>query len=73
MYVQNLAKIAHPSYQLTEKLKNFFWNTKAQEEFDVLKARLNTAPVLAFPNMRELFILYTDPSHHAMGAVHAHV
>ena len=68
-YVQGFAKIARPLHHLTEKSKNFLWNSEAQEAFEVLKARLTSAPILAFPSMREPFILYTDASQHAMGAV----
>ena len=72
-YVQDFAKIARPLHQLTEKSKDFLWNSEAQEAFEVLKARLTSAPILAFPSMREPFILYTDASQHAMGAVLAQI
>ena len=72
-YVQDFAKIARPLHQLTEKSKNFLWNCEAQEAFEVLKARLTSAPIMAFPSMREPFILYTDASQHAMGAVLAQI
>ena len=72
-YVQDFAKIARPLHQLTEKSKDFLWNSKAQEAFEVLKARFTSAPILAFLSMREPFILYTDASQHAMGAVLAQI
>ena len=72
-YVQDFAKIARPLHQLTEKSKDFLWNSEAQEAFEVLKARLTSAPILAFPSMREPFILYTDASQYAMGAVLAQI
>ena len=34
-----------------------------------MKARLTSAPILAFPSMRETFILFSDASQHAMGTV----
>ena len=68
-YVQDFAKISRPLHQLTEKSKDFLWNCEAQEAFEVLKARLTSAPILAFPSMREPFILYTDASQHAISAV----
>ena len=68
IYVQDLAKIARPLHQLTDRAKDFLWNCEAQEAFEVLKARLTSAPILAFPSMREPFVLYTHASQHAMGA-----
>ena len=72
-YVQDFAKLARPLHQLTEKSKDLLWNSEAQEAFEVLKAKLTSAPILAFPSMREFFILYTDASQHAMGSVLAQI
>ena len=72
-YVQNSAKIARSLHQLTEKSKDFLWSSEAQEAFEVLKAILTSAPILAFLSMRDSFILYTDASQHAMGAVLAQI
>ena len=51
-YVQDFAKMARPLHQLTEKSKDFFGNSKAQEAFEVLKARLTSASIMSFPSMR---------------------
>ena len=67
--MQDFAKITHPLHQLTEKSKDFFWNSEAQEAFKFLKARLTSAPIMAFPSMREPFILYTDASQQSICAV----
>ena len=71
--MQDYAEKARPLHQLTEKSKYFLWNSAAQEAFEVLKTSLTSAPIMAFPSMRELFILYTDASQHAMGAVLAQI
>ena len=71
--MQDFAKIARLLHQLTEKSKYFLWNSKAEEAFEVMRARLTSAPFLAFPSMREPFILYTDASRLAMGLVLAQV
>ena len=71
--MQNFAKIARPLHQLTEKTKDFLWISETQEAFEVLEARLTSSPIMAFPSMREFFILYTDASQHAMGAVLAQI
>ena len=71
--MEHFAKIARPLHQLTEKSKEFLWNSEAQEQLEVLKARLTSTPVLVFPSMREPFNLYTDASQHAMGTILAQV
>ena len=71
--VQDFAKIARPLHQLTEKSKDCFWNSKTQEAFEVLKARLTFASIVVFPSMKEPFILSTDASQHARGAVLAQI
>ena len=72
-YVRDFASIARPLHQLTEKSRDFQWNTEAQQAFEQLKDRLTSSPILAFPTMKEPFILYTDASNFAMGAVLAQV
>ena len=51
----------------------FTWTGEAQDAFETLKARLTSTPILAFPCLQEPFILYTDASQFAMGAVLAQV
>ena len=72
-YVENFAEIARPLHKLTECSPSFSWTTEAQTAFETLQARLLTTPILAFPSMKEPFILYTDASLTAMGAVLAQV
>ena len=72
-YVRNFAAIARPLHQLTEKKHDFLWTPEAQQAFDQLKDCLTSSPILAFPSMKEPFILYTDASQYAMGAVLAQV
>ena len=45
------------------------WEGFHKESFENLKQALTSAPVLAFPNRNDTFILDTDASHFAMGAV----
>lgn len=55
------------SYNSRQKVT---WTEDCQEAFDELKMRLFTAPILAHPNFDERqFILYTDASQIAFGAV----
>ena len=68
-YVQNFAEIARPLHKASEVTTNFNWTPEAQDAFETLKSRLTTTPILAFPMMKAPFILYTDASLTAMGAV----
>ena len=68
-YVKNLAEIAQPLHKASEVVASFNWTAEAQDDFETLKSRLTTTPILAFPMMKELFILYTDASLTAVGAV----
>ena len=45
------------------------WGDKQEEAFKILKEKLTTAPVLVYPNFDKEFILYTDASIIALGAV----
>ena len=72
-YVGDFAAIARPLHQLTEKLKEFHWNPEAHKAFEQPRDCLTSTPNLAFPSMKEPFILYTDASQYAIGAVLAQV
>ena len=49
--------------------KTFEWMIEHQEAFDALKEALCTAPVLGYPNFTREFILETDASLKALGAI----
>ena len=67
--MQNFAEIARPLDKASEVTTIFNWTPEAQDAFETLKSRLTTTPILAFPMTKEPFILYTDASLTAMGAV----
>ena len=67
-YVQNFAAIARILHKASETSSAFQWTSEAQEAFEILKTKLTTTPVLAFPSLATPFILYTDASQFAMGA-----
>ena len=51
------------------KITQFVWSKESQEGFDALKHALTTAPVLAYPDYTQPFILKTDTSLKGLGAV----
>ena len=67
-HIKDYAAMAGPLYQLTGPKAEFHWDDIHQEAFDALKEALTCAPVLAYPNSRDIFILDTDASDTAIGA-----
>ncbi len=51
------------------KLIPFEWTAARQKAFEVIKAKLVTALVIAHPNFDRPFILYTDASGGGIGAI----
>lgn len=67
-FIKGYASIAHPLTNLLKKY-SFKWNEDAQKAFDLLKQAMVAAPVLALPDFSAHFIVQTDASNFAMGAV----
>ena len=68
-FIRGYAQIATPLHKLTHKNAVFTWSSECQQAFVTLKAALVTAPVLQFPVFDRPFILHTDASNWAVGAV----
>jgi hypothetical protein len=68
-FVKCFAEIARPLHKICEKHAKFKWDADCQIAFDTLKGLLTTAPVLAYPRMDCKFILDTDASDKAIGAI----
>lgn len=69
-YVKGFSQIAKPLFDLTKKNNKFVWNDQTETAFQELKNRLISAPILAFPQAEgSEFILDTDASNYAIGAV----
>ena len=67
-HIKEYAHIAGPLYGLTGPKATFHWEDKHQQAFDALVEALVYAPVLAYPNSQDTFILDTDASDTAIRA-----
>ena len=68
-FVLNYSAVADPLHRLTEKDAKFDWTDQCEDTFQKLKLHLTTAPILAYPNSDDEFILDTDASNTGIGGV----
>ncbi|MCO5604546.1 hypothetical protein L7F22_058713 [Adiantum nelumboides] len=69
-YVRDYAKIVVPmTDQLKGKGKTFTWGEEQQRSFEKLKIALASAPILAIVDPTKPFVVETDASDRAIGAV----
>lgn len=68
-FIKNFSAIARPLFNLTKKDTIFKWSTDCQTAFDELKRLVTNPPVLSPPDFSKPFILQTDASDYAVGAV----
>ena len=68
-FIPHFSGIASPLTNLLKKGQEFLWTTECQSSFAALKEKLTNAPVLAYPRADSPFILATDASGTALGAV----
>ena len=74
-FIKNFARIAKPLNDLlgcgNSKLKNHpvLLTAAAEEAFHTLKKKCAMAPVLAFADLKKLFLLETDASKYGLGAI----
>ncbi|XP_056687157.1 uncharacterized protein [Spinacia oleracea] len=54
---------------LMKKESKFEWSEKCEEDFQILKERLTSAPVLTMPDGNEGFEVYSDASKNGLGCV----
>ena len=68
-FVEGFSKIAAPLTKITRKDVKYDWVDACQQSFEELKGRLTSAPVLALPNGRDGFVVYSDASRQGLGCV----
>ena len=71
--MKNFADVAKRLYRLTSKGVKFTWEKEHEDAFQLLKTRLLQAPILAFPIFRHPFLIDTDASETALGAVFSQI
>ncbi|KAL8098147.1 hypothetical protein AgCh_031066 [Apium graveolens] len=65
----DFAKISGPLTRPTCKTEKVVWNEKCEESFQELKWSLVTALVLALPDGKGDFVIYSDASHKGLGCM----
>jgi len=65
----NFSKIAKPLTELLRKNTPFVWNRRTYEAFITLKDLLTSEPLLQYPDYTKPFVLSTDASNEALGAI----
>ena len=68
-FVPRFSDIARPIVALTRADTPFEWTTECQKSFELLKEYLIKAPILRFPDPNLPYVLFTDASKEAWGAV----
>ncbi|GJZ39712.1 putative reverse transcriptase domain-containing protein [Tanacetum coccineum] len=68
-FIKGFSKIAKSMTKLTQKGIKFNWGEKEVNVFQLIKEKLCNAPILAFPEGSEDFVVYCDASHKGLGAV----
>ena len=68
-FIPHYAEIAQPLFNLTRDDVPFEWTDQCQKAFDTFKDHLTRGPVLAVANPNKPYVLHTDASDFALGAL----
>ena len=68
-FIQDFSKIARPLCRLLEKDAKFEFDEARSSEFEEIKAKLVTSPIMATPDWIKEFEIMCDASDNATGAV----
>jgi hypothetical protein len=68
-FLPNFSRIAKPLTNLLKRNASYVWDDKADKAFNTLKESLISEPLLQYPDFTRPFVLSTDASNEAIGAV----
>nr|GFA73252.1 putative reverse transcriptase domain-containing protein [Tanacetum cinerariifolium] len=68
-FIKGFSKIAKPLTKLTQINMKFDWEEKEESSFPLLKHKLRSAPILAFLEETDNFVVYCDASHKGLCVV----
>jgi hypothetical protein len=68
-FIPNFSKIDKPLKELLKKNTLYIWDDKTEKTFVTVKTTLTTQPLLQYPDFTRPFVLTTDASNDAIGAV----
>ena len=68
-FIAEFARRTKPLSDLLKQGREFHWGSDQQRSFDDMKDALSHAPILQFPDFEQPFVLTTDASDYAIGAV----
>ena len=68
-FIPHCADLQRPLINLTRKNVKFEWTDECQKSFEKLRDALTSAPVLTIADPNKVYILHTDASDFAMGAI----
>lgn len=68
-FIDNFSIITIPLNNLTKKNVKFHWTQECQNAFNTLKNKLCHAPILAYPDYEQEFVVTVDASKSGVGAV----
>ena len=68
-FVKDFSKISAPITRLTRKNVPFVWTEECEANFQILKEKLTTAPILSLPEGSGHFVIYSDASRVGLGCV----
>lgn len=68
-FIPNVANIRKPLNDLLKKNHKFIWTKECEDAFNKLRLYLTSEPLLVRPNYADTFVITTDASNYAIGAV----
>jgi hypothetical protein len=69
IFIEGFSKIAHPATYLQKKGIKFEWTKKCEENFNLQKELLTSAPILNIVDPSENFVVCTNACKEGLGGV----